>query len=406
MTDALAIDGGTPVRNRPLPPWPAPTEAAAQAVADVVRSGRINYWTGEHGRDFEEAYAASLGRSHAIALANGTLALELALRAFEIGPGDEVVVPARTFIATAGSVVAVGATPVVADVDRDSGCLTAHTVEAALSARTKAVIPVHLGGWPADMDPLVALAKARDLVLIEDAAQAHGGVYRGRPVGALGSDAAAFSFCNDKILSTGEGGMLVLDDDEAYARAWAFKDHGKSLALLNGAAGDEDTGSFKWLVEDFGTNWRMPEVCVPLGLEGLDLLAGWHEVRTANALRLADALTSLSGLRVPLPPHGTMSAFYRLYAYVLPEALAPGWDRDRIMRALTAEGIPGLSGSCGEIYREAAFAKHGLGPAQPLPVAAELAATSLAFLVHPTMDDADIDDTAAALAKVMAVAAP
>jgi hypothetical protein len=405
MTDTLAIDGGTPVRTAPLPPWPAPSEDAAEAVAEVVRSGRINYWTGLRGKAFEEQYAFSLGRAHAIALANGTVALELALRAFGIGQGDEVVVPARTFVATAGAVVAVGATPVIADVDRDSGTLTAHTVEAVLTARTKAVIPVHLGGWPVDMDPLIALARARGLIVIEDAAQAHGGVYRGRPVGALGSQAAAFSFCNDKILSTGEGGMLALDDDDAYARAWAYKDHGKSLALVNGSAADEDTGAFRWLIEDFGTNWRMPEVCAPLGLDGLRHLADWHDARTRNALRLAEALRRLPGLRVPLPAGGVESAFYRLYAYVVPEALAPGWDRDRITRALSAEGIPGLSGSCGEIYREKAFSKQGFGPAAPLPVAAELATTSLAFLVHPTMTDAAIDDTAAAMAKVMAVAA-
>jgi hypothetical protein len=406
MTGTLAIEGGSPVRTRPLPGWPAPGEAAARAVADVVRSGRINYWTGDQVRTFEERYAASLGRTHAIALANGTLALELALRAFGVGPGDEVVVPARTFIATASAAVAVGATPVIADVDRDSGCMTAATLAAALSPKTRAVIPVHLGGWPAEMDPLLALARAHDLVVIEDAAQAHGGAYGGRAVGALGSHAAAFSFCNDKIISTGEGGMLVLDDDEAYARAWAYKDHGKSLALIHGPAPDENTSTFRWLVESFGTNWRMPEVCAPLGLEGLDMLASWHEARTRNAHRLAEALRRLPGLRVPLPAEGTLSAFYRLYAYVVPGAIAPGWDRDRIVKAIAAEGIPGLSGSCGEIYREKAFASLGLGPATPLLVAAELGATSLAFLVHPTMTDADVDDTAAAVAKVMAVAAP
>lgn len=405
MTSTLAIDGGTPVRTRPLPGWPQPSEAAAQAVADVVRSGRINYWTGDRGRLFERRYADSLGREHALALANGTVALELALRAFRIGPGDEVVVPARTFIATASACVATGATPVVADVDRDSGTMTAQTLEAACTARTAAVIPVHLGGWPADMDALLEVATARGLVVIEDAAQAHGAVYRGRPAGALGSHAAAFSFCNDKILSTGEGGMLVLDDDDADSRAWAYRDHGKSRALVEESAPDEDTCAFRWLVEDFGTNWRMPELCAPLGLAGLEQLSEWHDARTRNALRLAAALQELPGLRVPLPPHDIESAFYRLYAYVVPEALVTGWDRDRIARSLTAEGVPGLSGSCGEIYRERAFARHGLGPAVRLPVAAGLAATSLAFLVHPTLTDDDIDDTAAAMEKVMAVAA-
>lgn len=405
MSSTLAIDGGSPLRTAPLPSWPAPSEDVATAVAEVVRSGRINYWTGAVGREFETAYAASLGRRHAIALANGTLALELALRAFEIGPGDEVIVPSRTFIATASSVVAVGATPVVADVDRDSGTLTAASVAAVLTDRTRAVLPMHLGGWPVDMDPLLALAATRNLVVIEDAAQAHGGIYYGRPAGALGSHAAAFSFCNDKILSTGEGGMLVLDDEDAYRRAWAYKDHGKSLARVAETAEAEDACSYKWLLDSFGSNWRFHELAAPLGLEGLRLLPEWHQARTRNALRLAEALRAVPGLRVPLPPEGIEHAFYRLYAYVVSEDLAQGWDRDRIARAVTAEGVLCQYGSCAEIYRERAFVAAGLGPAERLPVAAELHETSLAFLVHPTLTLVDIDDTARAVAKVMGVAA-
>lgn len=405
MTGTLAIAGGTPVRTAPMPKWPAPGEEAAQAVADVVRSGHINYWTGTKTREFEDGYSAYLGRKHSIALANGTVALELALRAFEVGPGDEVVVPARTFIATASAVAAVGARPVIADVDRDSGNLTAGSVEAVITPRTRAVIPVHLGGWPVDMEPLLALARTRDLIVIEDAAQAHGGTYRGAPVGALGSHAATFSFCNDKIVSTGEGGMLTLDDDEAYARAWAYKDHGKSLAKVAEAANDTDSCSFNWLVDSFGTNWRFPEVCAPLGIEGLRSLPEWHQARSRNARRLAEKLTGLPGLRVPMPASDVEHAFYRFYAYVVPDALAPGWDRDRVARAVTAEGVPALTGSCGEIYREGAFAASGFGLPARLPVASELAGTSLAFLVHPTLELRDIDDVAEAVAKVMAVAA-
>lgn len=403
MSDRLAIDGGTPIRTAPLPGWPAPSEAATQAVSEVVRSGRINYWTGTRGRELEEHYAASLGRTDAVAVANGTLALELALRAFGIGPGDEVVVPARTFIATASSVVAVGATPVLADIDRDSGNLTAVTVEAVLSPRTRAVLPVHLGGWPVDMDPLLALAGARGLTVIEDAAQAHGGSYHGRPVGALGSHAAAFSFCNDKIISSGEGGILVLDDSDAHARAWAYKDHGKSLRLLEEASTD-DTCSYRWLVDTFGSNWRMAEICAPLALDGLNHLSEWHALRRRNALALAKTIAQLPGLRIPLPPTGVEHAFYRLYAYVVPERLRVGWNRDRIVRAITAEGVACHYGSCAEIYRERAFAHAGLPHPDRLPGASELHETSLAFLVHPTLTEPDVADISAAIVKVMEVA--
>jgi hypothetical protein len=404
VTEPLAIDGGTPVRTAPMPVWPAPGDDEVAAATEVLRSGRLNYWTGEHARAFEAEYAASLGRAHGIALANGTLALELALRAFGIGSGDEVVVPARTFIATASAVVAVGATPVVADIGRDSGCLTAQTVSAVLTPRTRAVIPVHLGGWPAEMDVLVGLARTHGLVVIEDCAQAHGGVYRGRAVGALGSHAAAFSFCQDKIIPIGEGGMLVLDDHAAYERAWAYKDHGKTLAKVRGAEGGPT--SFRWLVDSFGSNWRLAEISAAIARVGLKKLPAWHEARKANALRLAGGLAEVRGLRLPLPPGHAEHGFYRLYAFVEPAALSPGWDRDRIARAIVAEGVPCQYGTCAEIYREQAFVDAGLAPAERLPNAAHAHETSIAFFVHPTLTAADIDDTVAGVTKVMEVAAP
>lgn len=401
----LAIEGGDPVRTAPMPRWPAPGSEEIAAVSAVLRSANLNYWTGEEGRSFEREYADSLGRAHGIALANGTLALELALRAFGIGPGDEVVVPARTFIATASSVVAVGAIPVVADIDRTSNNLTAHTVRSVMSEKTRVVIPVHLGGWPVDMEPLLALARERDLVIVEDCAQAHAGAYHSRPVGALGSHAAAFSFCQDKILPTGEGGMLVLDDDAAYERAWAYKDHGKSLLKVNSPDFGSTGTSYKWLVDSFGSNWRMDEMSAAVGRIGLQKLPAWHAARTSNARQLVAGLRDTPGIQVPLPPREIEHALYRLYASVELERLVPGWDRDRITAAIVAEGVPVQYGSSAEIYREAAFAEARLGPDGRLPVAAEVHDTSIAFFVHPTLTASDIDDTVAAVAKVMAVAA-
>jgi len=403
MTPRLAIEGGLPVRTEPLATWPAPGTDELAAVTRVLESGRLNYWTGTEGRALESEYAEQLGRAHGIVLANGTLALELALRAFGLGAGDEVIVPARTYIATASSVVAVGATPVIADVDTTSGTLTADTVAAVLTPATRAVIPVHLGGWPVDMEPIVALARKRGLVVIEDCAQAHGGSYKGRPVGALGSDAAAFSFCQDKIVPAGEGGLLVLDDAEAFARAWAYKDHGKSLAKV-AAASAQSGPTFRWLHDSFGSNWRMPELAAAVSRVGFHLLPAWHAARTHNAHRLASGIAELDALRVPLPGPDCEHAFYRLYAYVRPERLAEGWDRDRITAAITAEGVPCQYGSCAEIYREQAFAAAGLGPDVRLPGAAELHETAIAFFVHPTLGDAEIDDAIAAVTKVMEVA--
>lgn len=404
MESRLAIDGGTPVRASALPRWPSPGDREVEAVTRVLRSGGLNYWTGAEGAAFEAEYADSVGRAHGIAVANGTLALELALRAFGIGPGDEVVVPSRTFIATASAVVAVGATPVCADIDRDSCALTAESVSAVLTSRTRAVIPVHFGGWPADMDPIVALASEHDLVVIEDCAQAHGARYHGRPVGSLGSHAAAFSFCQDKIVPVGDGGMLLLDDEEAYRRAWSYRDHGKSYRKIHDPDFMSGSTAFKWVVDSFGSNWRLDEMSAALGREGLSQLPEWHERRTRNALRLAAGLADIQSLRVPLPAEGIEHGFYRLYTYIVPERLSSGWDRDRIAHAIVAEGVTAQYGGCAEIYREEAFVAAGLGPERRLATASEIHETSLAFLVHPTLGDVEMDDTVAAVAKVMQAA--
>ena len=400
----LAIDGGIPVRTEPWPAWPVLGEAEIAAAESVLRSGRLSYWTGQEGRSLEREYAGFLGRRHTVAVANGTLALELALRAFEIGPGTEVVVPARTFIATASCVVAVGATPVVADIDPLSGNLTAQTVSDALSERTAAVIPVHLGGWPVDLDPIMRLADERGLVVIEDCAQAHGATYKGRPIGSIGH-AAAFSFCQDKIITSGEGGLLALDDGQAYTRAWEYKDHGKSLAKLSDPGFVGRSTSFKWIHDSFGSNLRLPEVEAAMIRTQLFALDTAHIRRVHNASLLADGIGELPGLVVPRVVDGSEHAFYRLYAHTVPEDLAEGWNRDRVTTAIAAEGVPCQYGTCAEIYREAAFTTLGLGPATRMPGAERAHETSLAFFVHPTLADGDMDDAIAAVRKVMAVAA-
>jgi dTDP-4-amino-4,6-dideoxygalactose transaminase len=199
--------------NTGFSPWPCFSEEEVSAVATVLRSNRVNYWTGNECREFEKEFAAWCGTEYAIALANGTLALDLALRGLNIGPGDEVIVTPRTFIASVSCVVNAGATPVFADVDLESGNLCADTIQTALTPRTKAVICVHLAGWPCDMDPIMALAAQHGFKVIEDCAQAHGARYKGRSVGSIGH-IGAWSFCQDKIMTTGgEGGMVTVNDE-------------------------------------------------------------------------------------------------------------------------------------------------------------------------------------------------
>ncbi|MGN6156380.1 MAG: DegT/DnrJ/EryC1/StrS family aminotransferase [Sphingomicrobium sp.] len=384
-------------------PWPCFTDEEQEAVARVIGSNRVNYWTGEEGRAFEREFAEWVGSSKAIALANGTLALEVALKALGIGPGDEVIVTPRTFLASASCVITVGATPVFADVDRDSGNITPASARAVLTDKTRAIIPVHLAGWPCDMEGFKALAAETGVSIIEDCAQAHGAKIDGRNVGTFG-DIGAWSFCQDKIITTGgEGGMVNTDDPELWSRMWSYKDHGKSFELMESK--DRPPG-FRWVHESFGSNYRMLEVQAVIGRIQLRRLGRWHERRTANARRLADTLLRFpDAVRVPLPANGFEHAFYRLYAYVRPEGLANGWDRDRIVAALNARGLPSFQGSCSEVYLEKAFDGTGLRPLQRLPAAMELGETSVAFLTHPTLTDEDLAAAGSAIESVFSEAA-
>jgi dTDP-4-amino-4,6-dideoxygalactose transaminase len=382
--------------------WPVFDDEQIAAAAAVLRSGRVNYWTGEEGRAFEAEFADAVGGRYGIALANGTVALELALRGFEIGAGDEVVVTPRTFLATASCAVACGATPVFADVDPVSQNITADTIRAVLSPRTRAVIAVHLAGWPCDMEPIATLCRERGLKLIEDCAQAHGATYRGRPVGSLG-DAAAFSFCQDTIMTTaGEGGMLVTNDRTLWSRAWAYKDHGKSFEAVYER---QHPPGFRWLHESFGTNWRMTELQAAIGRVQLRRLPAWLEHRRRNAAILAERLQGVAALRLTRPPNHAGHAYYKYYAFVRPDRLAEGWDRDRLLAAITARGVACFSGSCSEIYREKAFDGTGMAPPERLPVAQALGETALMFLVDPALTGIDMEHTADVVEEVFAQAA-
>ncbi|MGQ9881918.1 MAG: DegT/DnrJ/EryC1/StrS family aminotransferase [Armatimonadota bacterium] len=379
-------------------PWPYFAEDEIEAAVRVLQSGKVNYWTGQEGKLFEREFAEFVGCRYAVAVANGSVALELALHALDIGPDDEVIVPPRTFVATASSVVLRGAKPIFADIDPDSGNITAESIKAVLTPRTRAIIVVHLGGWPCEMDDIVALAREHELKIIEDCAQAHGATYKGRSVGGLG-DVAAWSFCQDKIMTTGgEGGMLTTNDPTIWERAWSYKDHGKSYEA---AYYRQHPPGYRWLHESFGTNWRMTEMQSAIGRVVLRKVPQWVEKRRRNAGVLIERFQHISGLRVPIPPAHIGHAYYRFYVYVRPEMLKSDWNRDRVMVEINQAGIPCTVGSCSEVYLEKSFQQAGMQPPHRLPVARKLGETSLAFLVHPTLDEVHMQDTAQVVAKVM-----
>ena len=384
--------------NSPFSPWPSFTAEERDAVADVLMSNKVNYWTGQECRAFEREFADWSGSKHAIALSNGTLALDLALKGLGIGPGDEVLVTPRTFIASASCVVNAGAPPVFADVDADSGNISPATISAVLTDKTKAIIPVHIGGWPADMPGIMELAADHDLKVIEDCAQAHGATIGGKSVGSWGH-AGAWSFCQDKIMTTGgEGGMVTTDDPALWSTMWSFKDHGKSWDAVYNRS---HRPGFRWVHESIGTNWRMLEMQAAIGRIQLKRMAEWTARRTVISNAIANALAPFTGaVRVPVPAAGVKHAHYRQYAYVRTEGLRDGWDRDRIVAETNEAGVPLLHGTCAEVYLEKAFEGTGFRPAERLPVAHDLGETSLMFLVHPTLTDEEVTKTCTVIAEV------
>jgi len=380
---SVTIDGDV----RVFPGWPEYSDEQVAAASGVLRSGKVNYWTGTEGREFEEEYASVVRTRHAIALANGTVSLELALAVLDVGPGDEVITTPRTFIASASCAVMRGAIPVFADVDLDSQNITAESIERALSPRTRALMLVHLAGWPCEMDPILELAAAKGISVIEDCAQAHGAEYRARPVGGFGTF-GSFSFCQDKIITTGgEGGMLVTDREDLWSRAWAFKDHGKSYDAVYRR---EHGLGFRWLHESFGTNWRMTEMQAAIGRVQLKRLPEWVERRRRNAAGLTEGLSGVKGLRIPQPAPHIRHSYYKFYAFLDVPRLRANWTRDRVVAEINARGVPSFSGSCSEIYLERAFERCEGRPRERLPNARALGDSSLMFLVHPTLDDSHV----------------
>ena len=382
-------------------PWPSFTREEVDAVSRVMQSNRVNQWTGSEVRNFETEFAAWCGVPHAVALTNGTVALELCWKSLGIGPGDEVVTTPRTFVASAFSILEAGATPIFADVDLDSQNITPETVARVLTPKTKAVLMVHLGGWPCDLDGFLKLAKDHNLLLVEDCAQAHGAKWRGAPVGSQ-SAMAAWSFCQDKIISTGgEGGMVTTKDESLWQTAWSFKDHGKSWEAM---FKKEHPPGPRLVHDSVGTNWRMLEMQASIGRIQLRHMDEWQRKRLRNATQILDTAAKFQALRIPVVPNQATHAFYRAYAFVKPEALASNWTRDRIIAEVNANGMPCFHGSASEIYLEKAFELARCRPEHRLPNARQLGETSIAFLVHPTLSEGEIHRMQYVIEKVLRAA--
>lgn len=386
--------------NTAFEPWPSFTEKEADAVKNILLSNKVNYWTGQECREFEKEFASFSGTKYAVALANGTVALDVALKALQIGVGDDVIVTSRTFLASASSIVTAGANPIFADVELDSQNISRQTIEAVLTPNTKAIICVHLAGWMCDMDPIMQLAVEKGLYVIEDCAQAHGAKYKGKPAGSIGH-IAAWSFCQDKIMTTGgEGGMVTTNDESLWKKMWSYKDHGKSY---DSVYNKQHPPGFRWLHDSFGTNWRMMEMQAVIGRIQLTYMADWTKNRIENADKILKAFADSIYFTVNRPTDDYLHAQYKCYVQVNINELPSGWSRDRIMQFINAEGVPCYSGSCSEVYLEHAFDNTNWRPKERLKNAQQLGETSLMFLVHPTLSEDNIKKTVDAIEKLKKV---
>lgn len=384
--------------NTSLNPWPCFTQEEQDTISRVLLSNKVNYWTGQECREFEKEFGAFAQCKYAVALANGTVALDVALKALGIGHGDDVIVTSRTFLASASSIVTAGANPIFADVELDSQDISRSTIEAVLTPNTKAIICVHLAGWMCDMDPIMQLAQEKNLYVIEDCAQAHGAMYKGRSAGSIGH-IGAWSFCQDKIMTTGgEGGMVTTNDEQLWNKMWSYKDHGKSY---DSVYHKQHPPGFRWVHDSFGTNWRMMEIQAAIGRIQLTRMPDWTVKRQANMERIWQAFEQSPYFTVYRPSSDYVHAAYKCYVQVNSDKLPENWSRDKIMEAINSLGIPCYSGSCSEVYLEHAFDDTPWRPAQRLPNAKKLGEESLMFLVHPTLTEQDMNRTVAAIEQVL-----
>ncbi|MBD65310.1 MAG: aminotransferase [Halobacteriovoraceae bacterium] len=424
--DTLAINGGTPVRTKRWAPWPYFAEDEVSAATEVLNSGKVNYWTGENHEvtgqavrgkcgEFEQRFSEYINCKYSISVANGTLALELCLKALGIGSGEEVIVPSRTFIATASACVAQGAKPVFADIEVESQCISLSSIREKLTSKTKAIICVHLAGWACEMDEILKFAKENDLKVIEDCAQSLGGKYDGKMLGTFG-DMSAFSFCQDKILTTGgEGGMVSTNDSELYLKAWEYKDHGKNFHFFNKSVGGELVDSSKaeefGMYSSIGTNFRMTEMQAAIGIKQLEKLPLWIETRQKYAQMLHEGLSGIAGIKLYQPSEKIHHACYKFYAFIDTEFLSDDWTREKIVSAISAEGVVCQLGSTWAIGKESGWGRvlingkrEDIQLKECFPNDYRLGTTALMFQVHPTLDEESISDTIKAAKKVFSFA--
>jgi len=386
MSDKFAIDGGPKTRREPFPRWPLLGPEDIAAVAEVLDSGKLTQLSGRSVGDFERAFAKWHGSEHCVATSSGTTAIHAALIALGVAPGDEVIVPAHTFIASATPVLHQGATPVFADVDERTFCISPDSVRERITERTKAIIAVHLNGHPTDLDALIEIARPRGIAIIEDAAQAHGATYKGRKAGTIG-EAGCFSFWEDKIITTGgEGGAILTADASLAERIRRIRHHGEGPI----------EGERAYYHLELGYNYRMTSMQAATGLVQLRKLDEYLIARRRNSAHLSERLGEIPQVE---PPFVADYAVHSYYKYVCRLRRDSGINIARFVSAVAAEGLPISRRYPTPLPQQPVFRDAGLAGAA-CPVADRVSSELFTLLVHPTASVADMDDYVTAIAKV------
>jgi dTDP-4-amino-4,6-dideoxygalactose transaminase len=344
----LAIHGASPVRTRPFPDWPVYTEEDAKAVSDTIISGKWGSSKGNRVHDFEEQFSAFQQARHGIAVTNGTTALSLALQSVGLTPGDEVIIPAYTFIATSNTVMMSNAVPIFVDIDPETYNINPDLVEQAITPRTRAIMPVHFAGLPADMDRLLDIAQRHNLALVEDAAQAHGAQWKGKGVGSIG-DISGFSFQASKNLNAGEGGIILTDNDELAGIAGSLTDCGRSE---NGLW----YGHYR-----LAGNHRMTEMQGALLLSQMTRLEEQTNRRHENGDYLTDQLRQINGIVPAIRPDNANRHARHLYIFRYKADAFGGAPKSRFIDAMNAEGIPTSAGYSLPLYKQPVFREKNFG---------------------------------------------
>jgi len=368
--------------------YPSYNQNTLKKVQQVLKSGRVNYWTGNECKEFEKEFSKYIGNKYATTLSNGSVALELALKALRLKEGDEIIVSPRSFIISASCVFNLGLKPIFADVD-NNGNLSIQGIKNAYNKKVKAIIVVHLNGLVCDMDPILKFVKKNKIFLIEDCSQAHGAIYKGNKAGSFG-DISTWSFCQDKIISTGgEGGMISTNNKRLWLKLWSLKDHGKNYRSVYFK--NHKTG-FKWLHDDLGSNYRMTEIQAVIGREQLKSLD--KQIKKRNMIaklyinELEDYYTKYKIFKKPNFRYQTylskennhnVHAFYRLNLFINKNKIS----QNKLIQQFNKYKINCGVGACPEIYREKIFKKLKLYPKKRLINSKLLGETSIMFPINP-----------------------